>query len=101
MKQTELNKTILEGTPVVTGRLMSYKAEQTDKFGANEKYGILVGDQVLHFTVWAPKGAKLDSIKRPAVADKVGSVVAAIGTQIKLDGKYLRTGAESVQSIEP
>ena len=101
MKTAELNKQILSGTSVITGRFQSYKPEQTEKFGANEKFGVLVGDQVLHFTVWAPKGTKLEAIKPPSFANSPGTVVAVLGATVKVDGKYLRTGAESVQAIEP
>lgn len=101
MKTADLNKQIASGTSVITGRFQSYKPEQTEKFGVNEKFGVLVGDQVLHFTVWAPKGTKLDAIKPPSFADKPGTVVAVLGATVKVDGKYLRTGADSVQSIEP
>lgn len=100
MKTADLNKIILEGTPVVTGRLMTYKAEQTEKAGANEKYGILVGSQVLDFTIWAPKGTPVSAIKRPACADRIGSAAVAINAVIRIDGKYLRTGADSVHAIE-
>jgi len=100
MTQKELNEKIMGGVSVVTGRIQRYKAEQTEKFGCNEKFGILVGDQVLEFAIWAPKGTPLDKIKRPAFADKPGTVVAAIGASVKLDGKYLRTSAEQVVSVE-
>jgi len=100
MKIAELNKLTLGGQSLVTGRLTSYKAEQTEKAGSNEKFGILIGDQVHHFTVWAPKGTALAAIKRPEFVDRPGAVVVVVGPSIKQDGKYLRTGADSVQAIE-
>ncbi len=100
MNEKQLSEKVKSGVSVVTGRIQRYKAEQTEKFGSNEKYGILVGDQVLEFTIWAPKGTPVDKIPRPPFADKPGTVVAAIGATIKLDGKYLRTSAESVQAVE-
>jgi hypothetical protein len=101
MKLTELNKLQTAGTAILTGRFQAYKLETTEKFGSNEKFGVLVGDQVLHFTVWPPKGTKADTIKPPTFADKPGCVVAVIGVNIRVDGKYLRTGADSVHAVEP
>lgn len=101
MKQAELNKIMVGGRPVITGSFQRYKAEQTAKAGCNEKYGILVGDQVHDFTVWAAKGVTLDKIPRPAFADKIGTVVAVIDASFKIDGKYLRTGGSAVVAVEP
>jgi hypothetical protein len=101
MKTTELIQQITAGKSVVTGRLQTYIVQQTEKAGVNEKFGILVGSRVLDFTVWSPKGTKLESVKRPPFVDKPGIVVVALGANIAVDGKYLRTGAESVSAIEP
>lgn len=101
MKLIEINRAVLAGRSVVTGTIQRYKAEQTEKFGCNEKFGVLVGDQVLEFAMWAPKGTTIDKLVRPAFADKPGTVVAVLDATIKLDGKYLRTSGSAVVSVEP
>jgi hypothetical protein len=100
MKWKQIEQIILSGKSVTTGRFQEYKAEQTVKAGCNEKFGVLVGKTVHDFTVWAPKGAKLSEVKRPAFTDKPGVVVAIIGADFRIDGKYLRTSAGEVVEIE-
>lgn len=100
MKLKELNEKMLADGSIVIGTFQRYKAEQTEKAGANEKFGILVGDSVIEFTVWAPKGTTVDKIPRPVFAGHVGTRVAVINASLRLDGKYLRTGGTAVVQIE-
>jgi hypothetical protein len=100
MKTKQIEQVMMTGKSVTTGRLQRYKSEQTAKAGCNEKFGVLVGNIVHDFTVWCPKGTKLDDVKPPAFVSKSGVVVAVIGSDFKVDGKYLRTSAEQVVEIE-
>jgi len=100
MKIADINAKAKAGTTVVFGMFRGYKAEQTAKAGCNEKYGVLVGDQVHEFTMWAAKGLTLDKIPRPVFADKAGTTVAVLDASIKTDGKYLRCGCSAVVAVE-
>jgi len=101
MKAAALIETINKRKTVLVGAFQGYKVDELEKGGVNEKFSVVVGDTVIPFTRWAPKGTKLEQVKPPGFVDKIGSTVVVIGASIKLDGKYLRSGCETVELLEP
>ena len=101
MKITELNKTILAGGTVLTGKFMGCTIEKT-RSGDKEYEVTKVAGPVrnLEFKKFAPKGSPLGTLK-PRYGFAFGLPVAIVGFSADVRDGYLQTECSDIVVIEP
>ena len=101
MKITELNKTILAGGTVLTGKFMGCTVEKT-RSGEKEYEVTKVAGPVRNIELkkFAPKGSPLGTLKA-RFNFPFGSPVAIVGFSADVRDGYLQTECTDVVLIEP
>ena len=102
MKIAELNKRIMAGEAVLTGKFLGSKMGKSVKTGTESETVRVSGPSKNHeFQFWGQKGAAPLSLKPRYDQFKDGQLVAVLGFNCEVRDKYLRAECTEIVLIEP